>query len=71
MNTQDRLINWHFAWQITKDVIVCRSCHAAQLESNKDAPFQHYPDCKNSAEASDPWYELDRICQGFQESQHG
>jgi hypothetical protein len=71
MYAQERLVKWHFTWQITKDVVTCRTCHASQFEVDKADPFAHLPGCRQRGEASDPWYELDRICQGFEMPKRG
>lgn len=65
MNAQERLIKWHFLWQVSKDVVTCRSCGAWQLEKDQELSFEHHNRCVNSREVRHPWDELDRICRGL------
>jgi predicted metal-binding protein len=61
MNAQDRLIRWHFTWQISKTVVSCRACHASQSENDRSSPFQHGHGCASALASLNPWVELDSI----------
>lgn len=65
MNFQDRLIKWHFQWQLRGGSATCRECHAKQSENDKSLPFQHLSDCRSGREAISPWDELELVCHGY------
>lgn len=64
MNPQDRLIKWHFQWQLREGSVTCRECEARQSETHKALPFEHVAGCRLAREAINPWDELDLVCHG-------
>jgi hypothetical protein len=62
MTPSEKLVAWHGSWILSQTKIICRNCGAEQSESDRGLKFPHISQCSRSGSVSNPWQELDEVC---------
>jgi hypothetical protein len=62
MSPSEKLLAWHGNWILSQTKVVCRNCKAEQPESDRTLKFPHISQCPRKGSLSNPWQELDGIC---------
>lgn len=65
MTPTDKLMAWHGKWILLDATITCRSCKAAQAESERGFDFPHERRCVRTVSSLGPWSELDEVREAF------
>jgi hypothetical protein len=56
--TATKLLDWHRAWQLKGNTVICRRCGARQEEAEGDANFLHFETCPAREITKTPWATL-------------
>jgi hypothetical protein len=65
MTPMEKLTEWHENWRINQGTFSCKSCHAEQLESDRENPFVHAPGCSKASLGIHPGQALDDVQKAF------
>lgn len=58
-------MEWHNNWRITQGIISCKTCHAEQLECDRENAFAHAPGCSKAAQGIHPGQALDDVQHAY------
>jgi hypothetical protein len=59
MTTIEKLMTWNRQWRLGAGMLLCRACHAQQIEAERAVAFKHDPGCESENLHSFPWNDLD------------
>jgi DNA-binding transcriptional regulator PaaX len=65
MTPMEILTEWHASWRIIQGTIICKTCHAEQLECDRENAFAHGLGCSKASLNIHPGQALDDVQKAF------
>lgn len=65
MTPMEKLTEWHANWRIAQGTISCKTCHAEQLECDREIAFVHALNCSKASLGIHPGQALDDVQKAF------